>query len=169
MPSAFARTILFLSGYVPLFLIFTIQYYPRYGRRALIPFGIGVAAAIGLAIWLRWVKTSSPRPLVVQTVQRKDAEVIAYIFAYVFPFLGLNVEDPASTLGLAVFFIVLMILNVSSNMIHINPALNIIGYHVYEISADDQGGHTLITRRKRLIPSTELKAVRIGDDLWMEK
>lgn len=169
MPSLFARAILFLSGYMPLFLIFTIQYYPKYQNWALVPAGLGILAFVGLLVFIRWVKRSAPRPITVQTVQRKDAEVIAYIFAYVFPFLGLNVDDPMSTIGLAVFFFVLMILNISSNMVHINPALSLMGYHVYEICTAEQESQTLITRRPRLVRSTELSAVLMGDDIWMEK
>ena len=169
MPSILARAVLFLSGYLPLFLIFTIQYYPRYGAWAFIPLAIGLLAAIGLASFIGWVKGTEPTPLEIKSVQRKDAEVIAYIFAYVFPFLGFNIEDSASTIGMAVFFVVLMILNVSSNMIHINPALNLLGYHVYEIGTADNECHTLITRRSRLVRGTKLKAVGIGDEFWMEK
>ena len=169
MPSLFARAILFLSGYMPLFVIFTIQYYPKYQHWALIPAGIGLVALIGLLVFIHRVKMSEPRSIKVQSVQRKDAEVIAYIFAYVFPFLGLNVDDPMSMIGLGVFFFVLMVLNISSNMVHINPALSLLGFHVYEVCTAEQESQTLITRKPRLVRSTEMSAVLMGDDIWMEK
>jgi hypothetical protein len=115
------------------------------------------------------VRKGEPRPIEVRSVQRKDAEVIAYIFAYVFPFLGMKIEDTSNVLGLGVFFLVLMVLNVSSNMVHINPALNLLGYHVYEVSLADDDTHTLLTRRARLVRGTKLSAVLIGDDFSMEK
>ncbi len=121
MPSILCRSVLFLSGYSPLFIIFTIQYYAKYKLWALLPLMVGAIGVIGLIVFLRWVRSGAPRPLHVESVQRKDAEVIAYIFAYVFPFLNLNVEDTANAVSLVIFFLVLMILNVSSNMIHINP------------------------------------------------
>ena len=169
MPSAFARAVFFLSGYLPLFLIFTIQFFPDYRYWALIPLAVGVIAAIGLLAFMRWVQTSEARPIEIQSVQRKDAEVIAYIFAYVFPFLGLDIEDASSALGLGVFFMVLMVLNVSSNMIHINPVLNLLGYHLYEVTLAEGDAHTLITRRSRLVRGTQLESVIVGDDISMEK
>jgi len=169
MPSVFTRTVLFLSGYLPLFLIFSIQYFPKYKYWALAPIGVGALAVLGLLVFLHWVKKSEPRPIEVEAVQRKDAEVIAYIFAYVFPFLGMKIDDTANVLGLGVFFLVLMVLNVSSNMVHINPALNLLGYHVYEVSLSDDETHTLLTRRARLVRGTKLRAVLIGDDFSMEK
>lgn len=168
MPSMVARAILFLSGYAPLFLIFSIQYFDKYGLWALIPAGLGALAMLGLMIWIGWLKNTSAVPVPIRAVRRKDAEVIAYMFAYVFPFLGLDLKDNASTIGLGVFFVVLMVLNVSSNMVHINPMLNLLGYHVYEVDTDSAENHTLITRRSRLVRDTDINAVSIGDDVWME-
>lgn len=169
MPSIIARGILFLSGYAPLFAIFSIQYYSKYGNWALLPGLLGLIAVIGMFVWIQWVRRASPVSLSIRSVRRKDAEVIAYIFAYVFPFLGLDLDSDASTIGLGVFFIVLMVLNVSSNMVHINPMLNMFGYHVYEIDTDSEENHTIITGRSRLVRGTTLDAVTIGDEVWMEK
>jgi len=169
MPSVISRAILFLSGYLPLFLIFTVQYYQHYKWWALIPLSLAAVAAVGLFMFLKWVQAGEPRPLKIENVQRKDAEVIAYIFAYVFPFLGLKIDDPANVIGLAIFFLVLMILNVSSNMVHINPALNLLGYHVYDITTVDEDSHTVITRRNRLVRGTELRVVLVSDGVSMER
>lgn len=169
MPSIIARGILFLSGYAPLFVIFSIQYYSKYNNWALLPALLGLVAVLWMFAWIRWVRRAAGVSIAVRNVRRKDAEVIAYIFAYVFPFLGLDLDSDASTIGLGVFFIVLMVLNVSSNMVHINPMLNLFGYHVYEIDTDSEENHTIITSRNRLVRGTTLEAVTIGDEVWMEK
>lgn len=169
MPSVICRAILFLSGYAPLFLIFSIEFYPHYHWWALIPLAIGVVALIWLLLFLRWVRNGAARPLVLRSVERKDAEVIAYIFAYVFPFLGLKPDDVTHGIGLGIFFFVLMVLSVSSNMVHINPALNLLGYHVYQITDGEGLAHTIVTRRNRINPGTTLNVVVIGDVLSMEK
>lgn len=169
MPSIVARGTLFLSGYAPLFVIFSIQYYSKCGRWALLPALLGLIAVLGMFAWIRWLRSTASVSITVRNVRRKDAEVIAYIFAYVFPFLGLDLDSDANTIGLGVFFVVLMVLNVSSNMVHINPMLNLFGYHVYEIDTDSEEGHTIITNRSRLVRGTTLKAVTIGDEVWMER
>lgn len=169
MPSIIARGILFLSGYAPLFVIFSIQYYSKYGNWALLPALLGLVAVVGMLVWIRWIRGTASVQITVRSVRRKDAEVIAYIFAYVFPFLGVDLDDGASAVGLGVFFLVLMVLNVSSNMVHINPMLNLIGYHVYEIDTESEENHTVITGRGRLVRGTTLNAVSVGDQVWMEK
>ena len=169
MPSVLSRTFLFLSSYLPLFLIFTILAYSKYGRWALLPLGIGVVATLGLALFLRWVESTASHPITIVSVQPKDAELLAHLFAYVFPFLRLDLDEGSNALALSVFFLVLMYLNVTSNMIHINPTLRALGYHLYRVTPKDGEALTLLTRRPRLHRGTRLKAVMIGDDISMEK
>ena len=169
MPSALARTILFLSGYLPLFLIFTIQSFPKYRWWALLPLATGVLAALGLLAFMRWVQSSAARPIQIVDIRRRDTEVIAYMFAYVVPFLRLDIDEGSNALGLGIFFLVLMVLNVSSNMIHVNPILSLLGYHLYRISLKDGDTHTIVTRRSRIVRGTRLECILIGDDISMEK
>lgn len=169
MPSALTRTIIFLSGYLPLFLIFTIQSFAAYCYWALLPLAIGVFAAVGLVVFLRWVRSSEARPIEIQDIQRNDAEVISYMFVYVLPFLQLDIDEGTNALGLGIFFLVLMVINVSSNMIHINPVLSLLGYHLYRITLVEGDSHTLLTRRSRIVRGTQIESVLIGDDISMEK
>lgn len=169
MPTIFSRVLLFLSAYSPLFIIFTIQNSHQYGYWAFIPVGVGLVATLWLWLFLRWIRGTAPRTIEVQAVQRKDSEVMAYMFTYIFPFLGLKFDEIANAASLGIFFLVLMVLHVSANMVHINPVLNLIGYHVYEISGESEATYTLISRRSRLTRGTHLDAVMIGDDLFMEK
>ena len=169
MPSLFARTVLFLSGYLPLFAIFTVLSPPKHRWWALLPVLIGLLATALLFAFKHWVQTSEPLPLEIQSVQRKDAEVTAHLFAYVFPFLRLDIDKGSNAIGLAIFFCVLMVLAVRSNMIHINPFLTFIGWHLYEVTLVEGGTHTLLTRRRRLVRGTKVMCVLIGDDISMEK
>lgn len=169
MPSLLSKILLFLSAYFPLLTILTFQYYEKYKLWAVIPCLIGVIAVVWLALFINWVRGSAPRRAIVESVQHKDAEVISYLFTYIFPFLEFNTEDLFNTIGLSIFFLVLMILYVNSNLIHINPMLNLLGYHLYEVSLGNGTVHTILTRRSRLVRGTKLDIVIIGDDLSVEK
>lgn len=169
MPSRLSKILLFFSAYFPLLTIFTAQYYEKYRMWAVVPCLIGLIALIWLAFFINLVRGSAPRRAVVESVQRKDAEVISYLFTYIFPFLELKVDDLFNVIGLSIFFLVLMILYVNSNLIHINPMLNLLGYHLYEVSLGDGTVHTILTRRSRLVRGTKLDIVLISDDLSVEK
>jgi hypothetical protein len=105
----------------------------------------------------------------VARIQKKDTEVIAYIFTYIFPFLQLNFGDLVNLLSLGIFFIILGIIYVNSSMICVNPTLNLLGYHLYEIETPEGYSHTLLARKKRIIKNTDLEVVIIGDDLMVVK
>jgi hypothetical protein len=150
-------------------MIFTLQNWKAHGLWSLIPACIGIVSLIGLAAFFRFVSTTSPRLQQVVQVQNKDAEVMAYIVSYVFPFLGLNFEDPMNVISLGIFFAILGVIYINSNMIHINPTLNIFGYHIYEIETSSGSTQTVISRKSRLIRGEKLNVVVIGDDLLMER
>jgi len=169
MLSIGARILLFVSSYFPLLIIFTIQNLNSHFYWALGLASLGVLSLIGLALFIHFVNTSSPRIQEVTFVQRKDTEVMAYIVTYIFPFLGLNFGDLNNIISLGIFFLILGVIYVNSNMISINPTLNLLGYHLYEI--ETQGGtiHTIISRRRRISKGDKLSVVVIGDDIMMER
>lgn len=169
MPSVFIRILLFLSSYFPLFLIFTIQNYSKYGNRALIPVTIGTIALIGLSIFMWWVRGSADRREVVVSVQRKDSEVMSYIVTYIIPFIGLDLSSFANLFSLCLFFFMLMIIYINTNLIHINPMMNMVGYHIYEIENNSGTIQTIISKKSRMVRNDKLKLVMIGDNLFMEK
>lgn len=169
MPSVFIRILLFLSSYFPLFLIFTIQNYKKFGNKALVPVVIGTTSLIGISIFMRWVRGSADRREVVVSVQRKDSEVMSYIVTYIIPFIGIDLSSFANLFSLLLFFIMLMIIYINTNLIHINPMLNMVGYHVYEIENSSGEIQTIISRKSRLVNKDKLRLVMIGDNLFMEK
>ncbi len=150
-------------------MIITLQNWKAHGLWSLIPALVGAISLIGLALFIHFVDTTSPRVQQAVQVQRKDAEVMAYIVSYVFPFLGLNFDDPLNTISLGIFFVILGVIYINSNMVHINPILNIFGYHIYEIETPSGSTYTVISRKGRIIKGEKLNVVVIGDDLLMER
>lgn len=171
MPSKFAKTILFLSSYAPLLLLLTLQNLEKHADKfwVWIPAGIGVISFLGLWLFLKWVRGSAERKEEVACIERKDSEVLAYIVTYVFPFLSIDFSNLWNVISLAFFFIVLMFIYINSNMIHVNPMLSVFGYNIYEVQTPKGTLHTILTKRSRLLKSTTLNVVMIGDDIFMEK
>jgi len=93
---------------------------------------------------------------------------MAYIVTYIIPFLAIPFSGWKEGVALTIFFIVLGILYVNSNMIHINPMLNLFGYHLYEVTLEDGDVQSLVTRRRIRYRET-LIAVRLGDEILLEK
>ncbi|MBA7696223.1 hypothetical protein ES703_104866 [subsurface metagenome] len=169
MPSVLARLILVVSGYFPLFLILTVRYFHEYKEWALVPTLIGVIALLGLVLFFNWTRASEPIPTTINDIQRRDSEVVTYLLTYIFPFLNVDISNIPAAASLGIFFTVLIILNVSANIVHINPMLNLAGFHIYKVRFDGKEEQTLLTRRPRLLEGTAVRLIFLSDEVYLEK
>ncbi|WP_048170695.1 hypothetical protein [Methanosarcina siciliae] len=165
----FTKIFLFISSYSPLLLIVTLQTREDYGYWSLLPTALAIISIFGLLIVRRKINITSTRELEVSRVQQKDAEVMAYIITYIFPFIGFDFNDFNNLISIFIFFIILGIIYINSNMIHINPLLCAFRFHIYEIETSTGSNYTIVSRRKRMIKNEKLKVVKINDYLLMEK
>ena len=168
MPNTLTRLLLFLSSYFPLSLIFFCVLISEHPYAA---GGILLCGAVGL-LWmlayLRTVQRLGALQVKIAGFQRRDAEAMAYIVTYIIPFLAIPFSGWKEGVALTIFFIVLGILYVNSNMIHINPMLNLFGYHLYEITLEDGSVHSLITHRTIRHRET-IMVIKMTDEILLEK
>lgn len=168
MAGRLARFLLFLSSYFPLAAIFFILFVEKQRWVAISILSIGLLGLVGLAWYLRAVQRIGPFQVTVKEIQRRDAEAMSYIVSYLIPFIAVPFNGWQQGLALSIFFVVLGILYVNSNLVHINPMLNLAGYHLYEITLADDAVHSLITRR-RVVRGEKLAVIKAGEDILMEK
>ncbi len=170
MPSLAIRSMLFVSSYFPLALIFFVLFLREQPVWAIAALALG---SLGLIILLLFFLRFAPRLGAFQEkvtgMQRRDGDVMSYIASYLIPFVALPFGGWQQGVALLLFFIVLGIVYVNSNLIHVNPMLNLMGYHLYEITVENsQVPHALITRHRVALGET-LHLIDIGDGIFLEK
>lgn len=168
MPSLLTRTLLFLSSYFPLCVIFSIVFYENHQWVSLSVLLAGLFGLLGTLGYLRHAQRFSAVKISVEGHQRKDGEAMSYILTYLVPFVVIPSDGWQKMVSLGVFFAVLALLYINTNMIHVNPMLNIFGYRIYEVKLADGSVHALITKR-RVLRGTDIKAIEIDEDIYMEK
>jgi len=168
MPSIFARVLLFLSSYAPLSAMLVLLFWSK----SLIVAGIsGIAAllgVIGMLLYLRVVGRVDGVPTKIVACQSRGEAGMSYIITYIIPFLAVAFSEWQEAAALAVFFVILGFLYVNSDMIHINPTLNLFGYRLYEVTLDDGSVYNLVARG-RVQRGRTLQLIRIGDEILFEK
>ncbi len=170
MPTILIRGMLFLSSYFPLTLIFFFLFVEQHPIWALVILAIGLS---GLIIMFLYFFQFAPKLGSIQEkitgLQRRDGDVMGYIASYLLPFVAIPFGGWQQGVALLIFVVVLGIVYVNSNMIHVNPMLNLIGYHIYEITLE-QGDmpHSLITRH-RIAPGETIHLIDIGDGIFLDK
>ncbi|HVB22452.1 MAG TPA: hypothetical protein VNG51_10940 [Ktedonobacteraceae bacterium] len=170
MPSVLLRYLLFVSSYSPLALIFFFLFIEQQ------PIWAGIVLAIGLPgfiIMLVFFLQLAPRLAPIQekvtSLQGRDGEAMGYIASYLIPFVAIPFGGWQQGVALLIFIGVLSIVYVNSNMIHINPMLNLVGYHLYEITIEhSESPHVLITRR-RVVRGETLRLIDVGSGIFLEK
>lgn len=168
MPSLLIRLLLFLSSYFPLAVIFSVQLYlQQHQRWALVCLLAGLAGLVGLASFIRVSTRINPENITIASVSRRDGEAMSYIVTYLLPFIALPSGDLASGISLGIFLIVLAILYVNSDMLHINPMLNLAGWHIYEVTLEKGEIFTLIAK-VRVRKDMDLKVTQMGDWIYLE-
>lgn len=164
------RCILFFSSYFPLMSIFSIFLWRKHLHSALGILGFGIFCLLVMALYfIRQLCLGGVSQTKITEVERRDENVMAYIASYLIPFVTFPLDSLEQILALSVFVGVLLIVYVNSNMIYINPMLNLVGYHLYEIGIEtDQMSRYLITRQS-VRPGQKLYFVEIGNNICLEK
>jgi hypothetical protein len=169
MPSIIVKILLFLSSYFPLFAILTLLSWSKNRNLAYAFIATGIFSWAGLELYLWYVRSRvHAEKLSIRSSQQRDAEILSYIVTYLIPFMADFSKPPLDLLALGIFFVVIGFLYVNSNMIHINPMLNLRGYHLFEVELKDGSSHSVLTK-KRLRCDTTINAVAIGDHVYLHK
>lgn len=152
----YIKFLLFLSSYVPLFFLLSIEFLstpPWFIHKQPVPFvpyntSISLISTL-LAVFYLLLLYSTYKLITihrknkvetrrVDQYQQKNELLSSYLLVYVFSFVGLNFKNWGGVISFLVFFLLLWILQSKSEMLYINPLLGIFGYRVYEVTSNNR-------------------------------
>ena len=168
MPNLPTRLLLFLSAYTPLFLIMAVKYGLTHRIFGGCLIAISILSIALLLLYLRAAGAMGVDRVVVGKISGKDTEAMSYIVTYLIPFLDIKIDEPTSAISLFLLFLVVGILYVHSNLIYINPTLNLLKYHLFEIELE--GGKTcaLLSKRSFVERGSTISVISLGDQIFLE-
>jgi hypothetical protein len=169
MPTIQMRVLLFFSSYFPLFLIIGILLFSKSWIATVVIFFLDAFFVFALWQYLRACERTHQRSFIkLRDYHQRDSEAMSYIASYVVPFASFSLDAIPQILALTIFILMLLVLYVNSNMIYVNPMLNLAGYHLYEIEVE-HGTHSLYyLARKHLRRDDTIHYVSISSDVWLE-
>ena len=149
------RLILFVSSYVPLFVIIVLkqvlehQQYLHFGgfspqavttffekflvSALLLP--ISLAGIVGLVFFTTSMKIRLERSgdrIEIKKIQNKNNESIGYVATYLVPFMYQSFSTPFEVLSFLILMTVVFVIYVNSTLLVVNPMLNL-WYSLYDI------------------------------------
>jgi hypothetical protein len=168
MATLFTRIVLFLSSYSPLFVLFAVKQYPHSHKIAYSFIGLSAFALLVLFAFIQTGKKLASSKIVIKEHVARDGDAMSYIVTYLVPFLDIKFTEFENVIGLGIIFFVLGILYVNSNMIYMNPVLNLVGLHIFDTRTSDDRPLVLITRRSFLPSDVQLPVALFGDYAGLE-
>lgn len=162
------KFVLFLSSYTPLFLIISIRYYTVNNSLDLPLFLIilSIAANIIMYSYIRASKTNPSREVTVKRSINRTSDSLNYIITYIVGFIGLQFGI-GDLFTLLILIGVIFIVVIRSNLILINPILNIVGYSFYGIEVEG-GGNIVVITKKDLKDGDKLIIKLINNGVYLQ-
>lgn len=91
---------------------------------------------------LRARRSVTPKPIKIGEIRDESYQVPTYLLTFIFPFLFIDIEDVWNAASYIVLILFVAILLFRSDLSLVNPALLMLGYHIYAIQAE--GGEDLL-------------------------
>ncbi len=106
----------------------------------------------------------------IQEFERNDKEVLAFLLAYLLPFL--SSKDLAFSgewiTGAYVFIIIFWVI-AHAGAFHFNPVMGLLGYHFYAVKNAQGVSYLLISKKQLSRTAMPIKAVRLAYDIYLYK
>ncbi len=160
-----SKLILFTSSYSPMLVIIGIQNYDKTIVWVFLAIFIIVILALLKLIILNITKYN-PYDYTVEKVTSLNSDTVTnYLFIYLFPFITLDLTQMKNVVILLFLFCLVGFLYIKSNIIYINPVLNVVfRYNIYssEVTINNQLSKVILITKKSELELQRNRALKIG-------
>ena len=150
----FAKIILFITAYLPLSIIMFIKYY-KFNTIALLTTGFILLISLMCCFIVIQIldETNKTEGTIYEVVKIEDQSQMSlnYLFTYIIPFITMTLDDISNLISIGIFIFITLIIYVNSNLLYMNPFLNICGYSILKVNLKNECGqysYMLITQNK---------------------
>jgi len=172
MLSRFAKALFAATSLAPVLAAFAVKDLANGGTLQDAAPWLIAAALLPVLCWLMLIfaRTQLERQdLRITKITSSDKEVLAYLIAYLLPLLAKDSVDYRQNIGVTAFvFGIIFLATLHSNAYHFNPLLGCIGYHFYEVEADDGMTYLLITSKSIKKQKVVSEVSQLADYIFLE-
>lgn len=122
---------LFLSAYLPLFLILAIKTWFDVTAIVILLAVVLYSFVWFVMIWVRQKETTDSYNVV--GVENKSKEALTYLVPYIIAFISFDMTKWQDLTALFVLMLLLFAVYVNSDLLYINPLLALFSYQVYQV------------------------------------
>lgn len=170
--SKLAKILLASTSLCPLLLIVSVNQFERYKS---VKSGImWLAAALVLIILCGWLlkhfsKKAGKHLLYIHEFERKDHEMLAFLFIYILPVIRSESPTFASEWITSVCLLVVLTFAIAhAHAFHFNPVMGFFGYRFYAIKDSRGVSNLLISKEDSQRPDQEIQTVQLTSNVYIQ-
>lgn len=171
MLNTFAKVLLVSTSLSPVLGAVAVNQYSR--GEPVTRWGAWLAVAL-LLVFLCWAllsyaaKNAQKHTLHIKEFQRDNKEVLAFLVAYLLPFLsgdklGFTGDWLTGAYVLGLIFLVVA----HAGALHFNPVMGLLGYHFYTVKDGDGVSHLVISRVELRRPGKDVVTVQLAQNIYL--
>lgn len=161
---------LLASAFAPLVALLAVLKLDDFGRVSWLILIASFAAVLLLFAVLHSLSGIQLRSLQTTSVKRADERVLAFTSSYVVPLVVALFGGAKGSAVVATWVLVavLAVIYVRAGLYHLNPTLAVLGFRLYEVTADNGAVTMLLTRRNHIPQHGSLECRYLGDDVAIQ-
>lgn len=151
---------LFLSAYLPFFLILTIKNWFNW-----FVLGILIFATIYSCVWflvISTIKKETAEPYKIADIDDKTRDTLTYLIPYIIAFIGFDLSCWQNITALIILIIIVFAVYMNSDLLYFNPLLSLFGYSIYKIKIERR---SYIGEKYLQIMAISSQKMKIGDQI----
>lgn len=171
-----------LNSFAKLLLV-TSSLSPVLGAVAVNQYTLGKPAAV----WLPWImvglllmliclglllysaRAAQKHTLTIGKFEGNDKEALAFLLAYLLPFLSAkDMLAEIHWLTAGYVFVVILLVFTHARAFHFNPVMGLLGYHFFSLQEADGASVLLISRSPLRGIGTKVVTVRLAHDIYLQ-
>ena len=120
-------------------------------------------------IMLRYAKKNAQKHLFyIQGFDRRDQEMLIFLFAYLLPFVRSETVAFASEWFTSIYILGIIILVIAhAGAFHFNPVMRLLGYRFYAVKNREGISNLLISKTDLRRSGKEVQTVRLAPDVYL--
>ncbi len=118
---------------------------------------------------LRYASRNAQKHLLhIKEFERNDKEVLAFLLAYLLPFLSKeNMAFAGEWLTGAYVLAIIFLVISHAGVFHFNPVMGLLGYHFYAVKNGDGVSHLLISKDELRRAGKDVQTVRLAHGIYL--
>lgn len=132
---------------------------------------LSVAVLLAAICWLvlrHLAQNAQQDTFTIKEFERNDKEVLAFLLAYLLPFL--SSKDMAFTgewiTGAYIIAIIFWVI-AHAGAFHFNPVMGLLGYHFYAVKDAHNVSYLLMSKKQLNRTAVDIKAVKLAQDIYL--